>query len=338
MSARVWVSVFVCVVLLNSFGLPAEAGDAELLARYRGFWKAEFLKRNGFDEAEFAAQIKIRSEEIMRGAHGAYYRIDFTHAWSWLEIRDFSLVQIRESGANAPWFDEQQFARAIAARRGNTEMHDLQPGRPLAFASLEEAKAAITKKTGIIEFVNAEVSYYVPGRLPRSDGDPHLIFSGYKGATAAPERIRPSGTEFNGNTGVVPPHLEKPTPRPQQEEIRHYERAPDPENTPRQRIKRHGNTGVVPPHLRQSAPAPAPQLDSQEIVAPDRDQEDDPGGPILPVKLIPPPSERAEPVKDAPARPGLVPARVRPSGSGIRGWLNLVTGAMHSHEDALIHY
>ncbi len=291
--------------------------EATLLSRYRQIWQAEFQRRNQFSADVFAASVAIDREEIMRTDSGNYYWVVYFVRGGWVSIKAVDqLMVFRKSSAGAhrtlslpldTWFSAEQVAQAVDARWDASEMTRVSPIGQLAYASLDAAKAEISKKTGITQFIDTEAVFYVPGKLPRSDGDPYLLFTGTRGAVPdapegpdaasgpvdlVPARPRSGGIDGRGSVPAAPgPAAVTHAP--------HYCEAPE--------------TGGVAPGVAESAvagaPGPSPSAERK----------------VLPCSAEPP-SERAA-----------------PRGSGrdqtvTKGWLNLVSGALEHHEDRLIHY
>ena len=194
LNLKTFLAIFLvlAVFLGGSQSTPvlAKENDESLISVYRPLWEESFRKRNSFTSEEFAAMIVIRSEEIMRGDWSHYYRVDYTLKRDWVEIpcHDQILVFMKNEAdvyrhLNIPrdtWFSAGDFAMAIDKRLDNTETTTVSTIKALAFSSLEAAKQEVTDKTGIIRFLQAEVAFYVPGKLPRTDGDPYLLFTGSK--------------------------------------------------------------------------------------------------------------------------------------------------------------
>ncbi len=199
MNLKTFLAIFLVLAVfvggLQSSPVLADENDASLIATYRPIWEESFRKRNNFTSEEFATMIAIRSEEIMRGDSSHYYRVDYTLKRDWVEIRchDQVLVFMKSEAdmyrhLNIPrdkWFSAEDFAMAIDKRLDNTETTTVSTIKALAFSSLEAAKKEVTDKTGIVHFIQAEVAFYVPGKLPRTDGDPYLLFIGSKTGPAA---------------------------------------------------------------------------------------------------------------------------------------------------------
>lgn len=289
MNLKTFLAIFlVLAVFLGGLQLPpvlADENDQSLFSTYRPIWQESFCKRNNFTSEEFAAMIAIRSEEIMRGNWSHHYRVDYTLKRDWVEIRchDQVMVFMRSEAdvyrhLNIPrdkWFSADEFAMAIDKRLDNTETTTVSTIKSLAFSSLEAAKQEVTDKTGIIRFLQAEVAFYVPGKLPRTDGDPYLLFIGSKIASAAE-----TNQEIPG----------------------------------------------IPDDVQPCVPLKKPAATSTEAKVPAQTQ----------CSVSNPPDSCEDPAYTG----GFAPERA--SGSVdekvLKGWLNLVTGALESHEDSLINY
>lgn len=235
-----WVAAALIVGLMipgMSAGEGSGSGDssideATLLSRYRQIWQAEFQRRNQFSADVFAASVAIDREEIMRTDSGNYYWVVYFVRGGWVAIKAVDqLMVFRKSSAGGhrtlslpldTWFSPEQVARAVDARWDASDMTRVSPIGQLAYASLDAAKAEISRKTGISRFITTEPVFYVPGKLPRSDGDPYLLFTGTRGAVPdapeaapgpddlVPARPMGGGIEGRGPATHAPHYCEAP--------------------------------------------------------------------------------------------------------------------------------
>jgi hypothetical protein len=104
------------------------------------------------------------------------------------------------------WFKKDEIRLVTSKKLFNSTPLQLSAASAPAFPSLEAAKEHIKSKSGITEFVECEQVFYVPGKVPRTDGDPYLVFIGRKKAVT-------SGSTLEAI--------------PVKEETIYYERAPD---------------------------------------------------------------------------------------------------------------
>lgn len=223
--------ILFCALLCNLFfvAIAFAQDDSALVERYQAMWKEELMRQNGITESDFASKIEIKSQEIMHGETNDYYRVDFLCKWDWVEVPAHHQVVVRisskDSGyGNLPlprdtWFSKDDFTLAIEKQIYSTDSIKISPAKPLAFASFDAAKEDIMKKTGITSFSHLETAFYVPGKLPRVDGDPYINFNGTKGG--AQENMKPLDPDLKGrnpkpakfgNNGIVAPTEKAPPP------------------------------------------------------------------------------------------------------------------------------
>jgi hypothetical protein len=187
MQKRVWMVVILVLVLSPVTGVFGQTDD-ELIARYEPLWKSLFRSRNGFSESEFAGQITIRRREIRRGQTACYFRVDFLLKMDWVEIpcQNQFLIQLsaqddayrQTSLPRDTWFSSDDIRYVVEKRVYNTEMDLIRNVVRPAFASREDAEKEIRWKTGIVAFFELRPAFFVPGKVPRVDGFPYLIFRG----------------------------------------------------------------------------------------------------------------------------------------------------------------
>jgi len=75
------------------------------------------------------------------------------------------------------WFTLPEIKVVLEKRVFDTTLGRVDPSAKLMYASLDEAKAFLMKKYNLAKIDSAEVAFYVPGKLPREDGMPYLLWS-----------------------------------------------------------------------------------------------------------------------------------------------------------------
>ena len=314
--------VVVLLVLIGGAGsVWANQTDAELIARYEPMWRSMFLAQNGFSVSEFAHQVTVKSRQIMRGQTATYFRVDFSAKIDWVELPLHHQFLIRLAAEDAAyrqtslprdtWFAEKDIEYVVAKRVYNTEMDGIRKVDRLGLPSLEEAKKEINFKTGIVTFFELRPGLYVPGKAPRVDGYPYLIFKGTR--QPAPEPVH--------DPGDTPDFDLKGTPRPdlmkfQLESDRKKPRAFD--------LPAPGGS-LVAPGVRGTPPSvedPSYTGSAQTGSAPTS-------------STLPASSRSSETVR---APDDEEPERPETAAKVVVGYLNLVTKDLEFWEDTLIRY
>lgn len=280
--------------------------DLQLIERFHPMWKNELFKINGFSEEQFENQIVIKKQAIMHTENSTYYNLEFISKWDWLEVPGYHKVLIRMSSKESAyrhlpiprdtWFNQKDFTFAIKRKISDTDLI-VSPAKPLRYSSLEAAKSEIKSKSGINSFLTAETSFYVPGKLPRVDGEPYLLFSGVKGGGKSSSPMQPKIIKKSGNTGIVPPTIKE--------------------------------TKTVP--IKSFAPS---NCEDQNYICEEEQKEDTRENTFHKTTAISNPAPKVK------SRAFCAP---EPLGNSlnencIKGWLNLVTGKISFHEDAINHY
>lgn len=186
---------------------------------YLSLWQELLTEQNGTGNEVFADKIKVVSSRIETYPNMDEFRVEFIQKIGWLEIRGQHIFTVKLSSSEGgykhlplprdKWFGKDDIKLAIAKKLFNSTPLNLTAAKAPFFSSLEAAKEFIKKEAGIDNFIECEQVFYVPGKLPRIDGDPYLVFAGTrtKAVKPAPEN------------GII----ERKNP----DEIRYYERAPD---------------------------------------------------------------------------------------------------------------
>lgn len=216
--------------------LVSTAGAAE--NDYLAIWKELVCEQNSLGEEDFAKKIQVMSHKLEVYPNMQELRVKFRQKIGWLEIEGQHIFTVKLSSAEGgykhlplprdTWFSKDDIKLAIKKKLFNSTPLQLSAATAPAFTSLAAAKEHIKSKTGITEFIKCEKVFYVPGKVPRIDGDPYLVFTGHKkSAGSAPTPNKPqSHDNIRYEKAPARPSLVPAKPL-QNQEIRHYERAPD---------------------------------------------------------------------------------------------------------------
>jgi len=156
---------------------------------YLEMWKRQSLKRNNMKRTFFDEHVSITRYDIeCQWVSGLSLRVEYkvTYDWAAIDQHDQVIVLLysqEETYRHLPikrdhLFDEEEVAYAIDKRVFFSSITPLKSLGRLAFSSYENALKTFQHKIGGHKPENVEVSFYVPGKLPRTDGYPYLLGRG----------------------------------------------------------------------------------------------------------------------------------------------------------------
>ncbi|HNV71988.1 MAG TPA: hypothetical protein PKO06_19945, partial [Candidatus Ozemobacteraceae bacterium] len=130
--------------------------------------------------------IEVKKAEIQEWNSGRDFRVSYLVKCGWLtsEAQDQLMVWIHQKEdayrhvalPRDTWFTMADLKLAVSKRVFNTQLGRVDAKAKPFFASLDEAREFIKKKYGLVSITRDEVRYYVPGKLPRTDGAPYLCW------------------------------------------------------------------------------------------------------------------------------------------------------------------
>ena len=164
----------------------AADSDKQMVADYTKFWRTVLAESSGISEAALAPFIQVDEAEISAWNSGKTFRVRYTVKLDWLTIKreDKFMVWINESESayrhlglpRDTWLFAADLKTVIARKVFDTTIGRVDPKIKPAFASLDEAKAFVCKEHKLASLDRAEITFHVPGKAPREDGLPYLVW------------------------------------------------------------------------------------------------------------------------------------------------------------------
>ncbi|NOQ70897.1 MAG: hypothetical protein GQ574_02780 [Crocinitomix sp.] len=156
------------------------------LNEYYDIWKAILMEKSGMSETYFNAHITDYRLSSHAWNAGTSFRIDYIMTIDWIEIKCHDQFLVNMDGSYDAYshlniernvfFNAEQIEFNIANDVHST-VNYFNTIETLKYDNCTEVYTAVngTENTNILFDY---VSYYVPGKLPRSDGDPYIILTG----------------------------------------------------------------------------------------------------------------------------------------------------------------
>lgn len=164
----------------------ASDDDKGKVAEYTAFWKTTLAETSGISESVLAPLIQVNETEIRTWNAGKAFHVRYTVKMDWLTIEreDNFTVWLNESDSayrqhgfpRDAWLSGTDLKKVIEKKINDTVIGRVDPKIKLAFTSLDEAKAFVCKENKLASLNRAEITFYVPGKLPREDGLPYLVW------------------------------------------------------------------------------------------------------------------------------------------------------------------
>jgi hypothetical protein len=161
--------------------------DDARTAYYLDFWKTEFLKRNSMSPTYFDAHISQIEPSANCWNSGITFRVSYRVTIDWAEIDNYDefIVKLYPSDAykylNIPrdtFLDASQMQVILDKEIWFSAIGPVNPITSLKYGSYNDAVKAFrdSVKSGVI--FPDRISYFVPGHLPRKNGNPFFLGSG----------------------------------------------------------------------------------------------------------------------------------------------------------------
>lgn len=184
-------------VTQQSMSLQAANEKAAALCRqakdkrdlYLGIWKKQFLTRNGMAQSFFDKHVSVDKYEVeCEWTSGLSLRVEYKVTYDWAVINQHDQIIVllySQEGAyrhlplpRDTLFTEKEVLYAIDKSVFFSSISPVKALDKLRFSSYEDASKAFQQKIGSKDLQNVQLSFYVPGKLPRQDGSPYLIGKG----------------------------------------------------------------------------------------------------------------------------------------------------------------
>ena len=155
--------------------------------KYFGIWKSLFMEKSNMTESYFNNHIVNYVITSMEWNAGTSFRIDYVIHIDWIDIRcsDAFLVKMNSSYdsyeyLNIPrdvFFEQSQIDSNIASKV-DSEISYFNLLEKLKYKDCTELRTAIKDSSGYSVALPDNATYYVPGKIPREDGDPYVTIRG----------------------------------------------------------------------------------------------------------------------------------------------------------------
>jgi hypothetical protein len=165
-------------------GQPDASGICENITledRYLAIWENIFKEQNNINDEYFNSHIKIQSSEITQWNEGESLRVTYqvTIGWAIINVSDSILVKVSENSVLANLvtpnqYLEQSDVKKLIDNKVYSEITKINPLTSLKFEKYEDAVNAF-KEEASQKIEVRSISFYVPGNVPRVDGNPYFI-------------------------------------------------------------------------------------------------------------------------------------------------------------------
>lgn len=160
--------------------------DCELTEYYYAIWQRQFKKLNGMSEEYYNRHITVGRYFLHENSVGReWFHVDYRVTIGWAEIccndgfntkldtssSDYAYLNLRR-GVN---FNEGEIDFIVSKDVALASITRVNAIDSLPYPSLDAAVAAFRAKSGYPQLHPTQLTYRVPGRVPRIDGDPYLI-------------------------------------------------------------------------------------------------------------------------------------------------------------------
>jgi len=159
----------------------------EMKAEYTKLWRSALAESSGIPESALPPLLHVDETEIQTWNSGKTFRVRYTLRFDWLTIQreDNFMVWINESESayrhlglpRDTWLTGPDLKTVMARKIFDTALGRVDPTIKLAFSSLAEAKSLVCTENKLASLDRFEITFYVPGKVPREDGLPYLVWS-----------------------------------------------------------------------------------------------------------------------------------------------------------------
>jgi hypothetical protein len=156
---------------------------------YLGIWKKQVLKRSDMQRTFFDEHVSVTSYDIeCQWVSGLSLRVEYQVTYDWAVVNQHDQVIVLLYGEEEAYrhlpikrdrlFDEEEVSYAIDKKVFFSSVTPVKSLAKLSFSSYEDALKTFQRKIGGHRPENVQVSFYVPGKSPRTDGYPYLLGRG----------------------------------------------------------------------------------------------------------------------------------------------------------------
>lgn len=153
---------------------------------YFKIWKSILMRNSNMSEAYFANHITKYVITSSEWDGGISFRVNYIMHIDWIDIKCHDAFLVKMNSAyhayqylNIPrdiFFNQNQIESNISSKVDSISFYNLIEN--LKFKDCNELNKAIKKSSGYNEAKTDYATYYVPGNVPRENGDPYVIIKG----------------------------------------------------------------------------------------------------------------------------------------------------------------
>lgn len=169
---------------IQSFGTVI---DDSLSNYYFQIWKTFLLEKNNMAEDYYSQHITQTAMSSNEWVGGISFRVDYIMNIDWIDIPCHDKFFIKMDSSYDPYqylniprdiFFNQSEIEFNIANNVDSEISTYNLVEKLKYDNCIEVCEAVKKASGYENFSPYQVSYYVPGNLPREDGNPYIMLRG----------------------------------------------------------------------------------------------------------------------------------------------------------------
>jgi hypothetical protein len=154
---------------------------------YFNIWKAILLKKNSMTEDYYKNHISKQVITSSEWSGGISFRVDYIMHIDWIDIKCSDAFFVKMNSSYTPYgylniprdvfFDQGQIESNIT-NGANSEISVYNLAGKIKYKDCCELINAMKKNSGYEQAEIDYASYYVPGNVPRENGDPYVMIKG----------------------------------------------------------------------------------------------------------------------------------------------------------------
>ncbi len=184
---------FYKLVVSDSSGLtatsvtkPASAtGENGFLLYYFKIWKDLFLSRNQISAEYYDRHVEIISCELVKWNSGISFNLHYQLHIDWADVEAYDSFLIMLFSTESA-YQHLEIRRDVYLTKAeisiildnhvfNSGLGPVNPVENLLYANYDQAVAAFQAAVNCDKIFPQQIAYYVPGKLPRIDGNPYFL-------------------------------------------------------------------------------------------------------------------------------------------------------------------
>ena len=170
---------------ISAIQAASTSAETGFVRYYFKIWKNLFLTRNQISEDYYNSHLEIISCTIRKWDSGISFYLSYIMHIDWADIEgdDNFLVLLNSSATeyqhlNIPrdvYLTEREITVILDNRVYGSSIGKVNPVENLLYTDYEQAVSAFQTAVNCDKIFPQRLAYYVPGKLPRIDGDPYFI-------------------------------------------------------------------------------------------------------------------------------------------------------------------